>query len=83
MSNICMAAALKEKQLEYKNVVDKKRKKKVPNGVLKNKKTPSVLMSVITRDSCVCKSDIYKWHHGIFDQGRVQIAYFPEYSLVP
>lgn len=28
MSNICMAAALKEKQLEYKNVVDKKKEKK-------------------------------------------------------
>lgn len=39
MSNICMAAALKEKQLEYKNV-DKKRKKKYQMEFLRTRKHP-------------------------------------------
>lgn len=40
MSNIYMAAALKEKQLEYKNVVDKKRKKKYQMEFLRTRKHP-------------------------------------------
>lgn len=38
MSNICKAAASREKHLEYKNIVDTHTQKKIPRGVLKNKK---------------------------------------------